>query len=751
MACLFVIFDSLLFLISLFIWLTLLYKHKRIEKNVFFLSLVVSLLFIVYVPSIEKSSSENTSDISPQTTTLIGKINSSINYQEKVIDFNLKTHHPQHNYLAVYFPDENEDLPKQLRTSLQVGATCKLTGEVTMPVDNTNPGQFNYRSYLQKQGIDNQFIIESLDDIQCEGGSFLGELNIIREHIQESILDTYHDDTAAWMIALVLGNDSFIEDETIELFRRWGLSHLLAISGLHVGLIIGLVYFLLINIGLMTKERAQWFMIVFLPIYAIIAGGEPSVWRASLMAFIFIILSKLKFNLTVTDILSIVFITLILVDKYIIYHVGFQLSFIVTFSIILSRKWVMDHSSLLFQMLKISFISQMVILPLQFAYFSIVQPASILLNVIVVPYFSLLIIPSMFLMMMLSPIPLLPTVFDKLFRSIHTFLLEFLTQIDQTLNFPWVSGLLPLWSIILYYALFVLLMSFILKGKLVQAFNCGVILVLTITFVLLRPYFSPYGSVTMLDIGQGDAFVIELPYRKGVIFMDAGSTFSFLNHVPSDRVYKQIIKPYLYSQGIQAIDTIFISHKHIDHMGSVDFLVEEFDTKQVVISNYYELNAETEKSWYKNDVEVKRVHGGEQVTIKNVIFEILSPFRDIISENDNSLVAFAELGDKSWLFTGDIENDAEKELVQHYPNLTADVLKVAHHGSDTSSDELFINQIRPSYALISVGENNSYGHPSPTVIENLEKVVPLVMRTDQDGAIIYKFNDKSGTFYHYSP
>lgn len=751
MTCLSVIFNSYLFSIGLFIWLALLHKYKRIEKNVFFLSLVISLLFINYVPSIEKSSVTDTSNTTPYTTTIIGEINSPINYQEKLIEFNFKTKDPQYNYLAIYFSGEDESLTKQLTSKLQVGATCKITGEVTMPADNTNPGQFNYRSYLQKQGINNQFVIESLEHIQCESGSYLGELNLIREQIQRNILDIYDDYTAGWIIALVLGNDSFIADETIELFRRWGLSHLLAISGLHVGLIIGLVYFFLIKIGHVTKERAQWLMIIFLPIYAVIAGGEPSVWRASLMAFLFIVLNKLKLNFTVTDILSIIFITLILIDKYIIYHVGFQLSFIVTFSIILSRTWVMKNSSLLFQMLKISFISQMVILPLQFAYFSIVQPASILLNVIVVPYFSFLIIPAMFLLMILSPIPLLPIIFDELFLNIHSYFLEFLTLIDQKVNFPWVSGPLPPWSVILYYSLLVLLMSAILRKKLILAFHCGTLITLTITFVLLRPYFSPYGSVTMLDIGQGDAFVIELPYRKGVIFMDAGSTFSFIDHEPSDRVYKQIIKPYLHSQGIQEIDTIFISHKHIDHMGSVDFLIEDFDTKQIVISDYYKLNNEVEKNWNENGVKLRRVQGGERVIINNVIFNILSPFSNIISENDNSLVALAELGGKSWLFTGDIENDAEKELIKHYPNLTIDVLKVAHHGSDTSSDELFIENIKPSYALISVGENNSYGHPDPIVIENLEKSIPLIMRTDEDGAIIYKFNDESGIFYNYIP
>src|SRR5690625_7557110 len=116
------------------------------------------------------------------------------------------------------------------------------------------------------------------------------------------------------------------------------------------------------------------------------------------------------------------------------------------------------------------------------------------------------------------------------------------------------------------------------RNEHVQAFKYGFTLTLFLTALLIRPLFSPYGSVTMLDIGQGDAFIIELPYRQGVIFMDAGATFSFSEMDFTDRVYEQIIKPYLYSKGIQSIDAIFISHEDMDHMGSVDFL----DRKSVV-------------------------------------------------------------------------------------------------------------------------------------------------------------------------
>src|SRR5690625_659403 len=143
----------------------------------------------------------------------------------------------------------------------------------------------------------------------------------------------------------------------IDLFRYWGISYVMTISGLHVGLIIALIYFILIKTGIMTKEKAQWFMLFFLPIYALLAGGEPSVSRASIMVSLFIVFSKLKLKLSVSDEVSILFLLLIFFNGYIIYHIGLLFSFIVPFSLILSRDWLIQTSSRFFQLINISFVS----------------------------------------------------------------------------------------------------------------------------------------------------------------------------------------------------------------------------------------------------------------------------------------------------------------------------------------------------------------------------------------------------------
>src|SRR5699024_4404475 len=189
----------------------------------------------------------------------------------------------------------------------------------------------------------------------------------LRNNFMHYISKNMGEETEAWMNAFVLGNDSYLTTEVTDLFKRWGLSHILAISGLHVGLVVGIVYFFLIKTSLLTKEQASTVMLLFLPLYALLAGGEPSVWRASLMVFLFIVIQKFKWNLRITDTLSIVFVLLILIDRFIVYHIGFQLSFIVTLGLILSRNWLAITNNRWWQVLQISFVSQMVIIPIQFA------------------------------------------------------------------------------------------------------------------------------------------------------------------------------------------------------------------------------------------------------------------------------------------------------------------------------------------------------------------------------------------------
>jgi competence protein ComEC len=753
MSILTVLFDSYWFVFGFFLWLSYLYYDRRLGKLPFFISLASFLLFSLHIPPITANDSQ-TDTFPPSNSSLSGKIVSPIHFTDQKIDFILEDDQSNSKLLIVYFPEKQT--PRnvlEINPSLKYGASCVMAGQPELPDTSTNPGQFDYRHYLLTKGITHQLIVDSLDDINCTGSSLLHRIYKGRISLITRTEERLSNDTAAWLNALVLGDDSLIDDETIELFQKWGLSHILAISGLHVGLIVALIYFILIKLNLFTKEKAQWVMIFFLPFYALIAGGEPSVWRASTMVLIFIILNKTKMNFSVTDTLSVVFLLLIGFDKYIVYHIGFQLSFMVTFGLILSRKWLSTPDSTMVQVLKISFVSQMMIVPLQIAYFSTFQPLSILLNFIIVPYFSLFVIPFMFILMLITiAFPMtLSRMLDHLFVPINNTAISLIEAIDRLVDYPMVIGSFPVWAALIYYVLFFVFMSFLQQKKLLQAFQYGCALSVVIICLAIRPYLSPTGTVTMLDMGQGDAFVIELPYRKGVIFMDAGARFSFQNMEATDGVYKKVIKPYLYSRGIHKIDAIILSHEDLDHIGSVPFMVKGLEVDQIFISNFYEISEQEASDWRENNVMVERVASGEQIEVGGQQFQVLSPTEKRATENENSLMLYTVFGGKSWLFTGDATVNEEKDLRRVLPHLSVDVLKVGHHGSNTSTDPKFIDEIKPQFALISVGKNNMYGHPKQEVMETLLTHHITVLRTDQDGAVQYQFNRDDGTFYKFVP
>src|SRR5699024_2301097 len=234
-----------------------------------------------------------------------------------------------------------------------------------------------------QQGIQAQFLISHIEDIECENKSLRSSIYDFRQFLKETTENNLSENTVKWLHALVLGDDTLLNDLIVDVFRRCGLSHILAISGLHIGIVFGLIYFCFVRLNILTKEKkklficlfliffslysfvvvfiscgffyilfisvlhigivvcliyfcfvrlniltkekAILFLCLFLPVYALIAGGQPSVWRASLMVMIAILLSFLKRKISYTDLISIIFILFILFDKYIIYHIGFQL------------------------------------------------------------------------------------------------------------------------------------------------------------------------------------------------------------------------------------------------------------------------------------------------------------------------------------------------------------------------------------------------------------------------------------------
>ncbi|MCT2537624.1 DNA internalization-related competence protein ComEC/Rec2 [Aquibacillus koreensis] len=727
-------------LLLLLIWLIILFKSKRINI-IKLLSIIACFSFSCFYFSHHIIVDETTESDSTYTK---GVITSEITDNDSHTTFTLTEDKSNRNMLITHFKRASDpNSPIDLHT----GAVCTVIGARVKPESASNPGQFDYQSYLADKEIFEQITVEDRSAISCTGSSIVDSLFQLRKNMLDKIENEISSYTNPWIRALILGDEQLDED-IIALFQRWNLSHILAISGLHVGLIIGIFYFILVKTQVLTRERARNIMILLIPLYPLLSGGAPSVWRASMMSCIVIFLMRKGIKLPATDIISMVFIAFIFINPTSINQLGFQFSFIVTTAIILSKKALSLHFRTL-SILRISFISLMSVLPIQLFHFYFFNPLSIFINLIFVPYFSFFVIPMMLLMLFMTLIqsPFVPYM-DLLFTHVHQIAIDGLTKMDESLFFPWVIGEFPISMLIPYYIIFFLLMKNLSNNQLVRAFCYGLLLVIVLVSISLKPYLNPEGTITMLDVGQGDSLVIELPYRKAVIMIDAAGSMTY-DFEPSDKIFKQVIKPFLYSKGITTLDALVLSHEDHDHDGSAPFILEEFKVKQLVTSPYY--TGSVPKVAEENSVNVQKVKAGNVFKVANHPFYVVSPEKNYATTNENSLVVLSEFGGFDWMFTGDINHEVEEDIVQSYPELTVEILKVAHHGSKTSSSEAFLTEINPMVVLISVGENNRFGHPHKEVLERMNKNGVYMHRTDEKGAIEFKFSKNRGTFMPTSP
>lgn len=720
-------------------WLVYLYLKNSFCIKIIMFSIITLLGFYLYIPNPFKTNIE----LSDQGEIIVsGKVISAVDYNNNRTSFQIKDQALNAYFQIVYYSEPSE---VKIR-SIHHGSQCTIEGKWNRETQPTNPGQFDYGLYLKKQGVIGEIIVEQPEDILCSERSVLSYIHSWRTNILKQIEKKFDKRSSVWIKALLFGERTGLDSQVVEQFQDWGIAHLLAISGLHIGILIGIIYLILVRCNITTKETAQTILIFSLPFYIILAGASASVSRGILTVITLIVFEKFKFHISLLDVFSIVFTLLILFDPYQVYDVGFQFSFLVTFGILLSQRWL-NIRSYTFQGLRLSYISQMIITPLQLYYFNQFQPLGMVLNVIIVPFFSVLYLPFLLLMFLSGIIvPKLTSIFELLFLLLENIMVKSIDYIDSMIQTTISTGQLSFIYIIAYYIILFLSMFYLDKKKKLQGFIWGLTLTILLLIPSIFPYFKNEGIVTMLDVGQGDTLVIELPKREAVILYDVGALFSFQSQEVSRRVYDQVIKPFLEYQRIKKIDCIFISHEDLDHDGSLPFILQDYEVTRVVVGPYYKPSKEIVEAFRENDVTVEVMYPGEKLTVGKYYFKALSPLTNTNSANENSLVIQTNLGGAEWLLTGDIGSDTERKLIKEYSNLEIDILRVGHHGSKNSTDEAFIRHIQPRYGLISAGKDNRYGHPAKEVLDILEENDVKVFRTDIEGAIQFKFMNRGGTF-----
>ncbi|MBM0064289.1 DNA internalization-related competence protein ComEC/Rec2 [Alkalicoccobacillus gibsonii] len=640
----------------------------------------------------------------------------------------------------------NED-EQNVWNKLRPGDRCTLKGKLEVPNVASNFFEFDYGKYLYQQSIHWIYRINPSQST-CENdlGTWLDQFNDWRMDRIGSIQETYHESTSGLIVALTYGDRYFIDQDVLSAYEKLGVIHLLAVSGMHVGMLTAFLFYVFIRLGL-TKERAMELLMIGLPFYAILAGAAPPVIRASSMSFIVLFCLRLKKKVHPLFGIGIVSFLFLMIHPYSLLQLGFQLSFLISFSLLISAPTIRAlYPSYFKQMISVTLIAQLITLPLILYHFFEWNVISLPLNLIYIPFITMVALPSSFLASVFDLF--LPSALNLPYYLLQTIVPPIHSSLMYINKWPlgsYIPGKPSGWQLFIMYGV-ILYILYIWESQRKRWLIRSLILIFIVMISLkMTPYLNAKAVVTMLDVGQGDSYVIELPRRKAVIVIDTGGVIRFSNEPWQKRknqfdTGKDIVVPYLKAKGISSIDQLVLTHGDHDHIGGAEGIVRQIPVKELLYGNgpiTKEGENQVLRSFFDEGTKLSFVESGYSWDYGDNDFVVLSPFSDEKEEdiNERSIVIAASIEGVKWLFTGDLGEKGERRIIEQYPNLRVDILKAGHHGSLTSSSEALLDHIMPKVVLISAGRNNRHGHPHPEIMSRFEARRMKIYRTDLNGAV----------------
>lgn len=693
------------------------------------------------------------------------KTKPSLNYQGKIlstpaidgnkISFNYKLHNQE--VFVVSYADTENDLSNFKKRDL--ADRCHLKGELSRPNPNSNPYLFNYKQYLLNQHI--QWILTA--DVKSTNSCSTGKRTILetllfsRKALTGYVENHFTDQTVGYINALLFGDRSKMDIQTESQYQLVGIVHLLAISGSHISLISLAAYYFLIRIGI-TKETSLYTTIIIIIYYGFLAGASASVVRAVVIGVLVCIVKLMKKKVSITSLLFISCILMIAAKPSYVDDVGFQFSFLASFVLILTSKKLLQINSWLGKALFTSCTTQLASLPILLVNFHEFSPYSMLVNLIFVPFISFIVMPLCIFGFLLS---FISSTLHNCVEAILSFCIYWSSKfLTLCLHLPFVklTFIHPSRTVLIFYFLSIFFFFYSLEiEKIKHQLKYSIIAVFVLIIAhYFYPYFNPVGKIMFIDIGQGDCTLIKLPYNKGNYLIDTGGKVimnkaKWMERKKTFSTGSDIVIPVLKGEGISKLDKLIFTHGDFDHIGGGKEILQTFKVKTLFVGDKVKYKA-TEQERIdiakENGVNVKKISEGYNWQTNGSTFQVINPKKNYSGdENHGSIVIRAYIGGKSWLFTGDFDSSGEQRVLSDYPNLKTDILKVGHHGSDTSSSEEFIKAVNPELAIISVGKKNRYGHPKKEVVDRLNRYKVKILRTDENGAITYEFKNGQGTFY----
>ncbi|RXT14802.1 DNA internalization-related competence protein ComEC/Rec2 [Ammoniphilus sp. CFH 90114] len=648
----------------------------------------------------------------------------------------------------IYLKSKEE---QEQATKLIFGTYVEFKGQLKAPEGSRNPGSFDYRQYLYYKRIHWLVISTSLADLKAYRSANIRPdvvMNRVRDYLERSLERTFPAGSSEIMKALLLGIKVDLPQDVTDIYGKLGLIHVLAISGLHMSIIAGGIFILgiLRFIGF-TRETSIILTVLTIPIYIVLAGAAPSIVRSGIMAVISLVGVYLHRGRDGLNLWGTALFLMLIYNPYYLWDIGFQLSFLVTWGLILfvpyMRSFFHFLPDSLSSLLAVAVTAQWVSFPLIVYYFHHYHLLSLLANILFVPLYSIVFIPMGFALFILG--------------FVHPGLVQLWAE-GLAYGFQWMNRMIEwiagwhgfqrhvappeVWWMVIYYI--VLCGSlWIMKGRRLLWLFLLMSVILSLSFI---PWQGEQVKITFVDVGQGDAIVIQLP-NKRVYLIDGGGVLTYDKGESwrKRKSYfdpgKDIVVPFLKSQGINEVHTLVITHGDIDHIGGLYTVVEDIPIRRVLI------NGTQPKS--KQETELYQLLNQKQIPIyqgragdwwkdaEEIEWKILHPSAvENESDNNSSLVLLLNAYGYKILFTGDLEREGENRLIESGDLDKIHLLKVAHHGSKSSTTEAWLDRLQPDYSIISAGRLNRYGHPHEEVLTRLHQVNSRIFRTDKQGAVM---------------
>lgn len=600
-----------------------------------------------------------------------------------------------------------------------------VTGKVKEIQDATNSGQFNANKYYRLQKVVGQISKANVENIKIIHGDILN--TIIHKLRKNSIL--YFEKLPKYLRyygeTLILGYvrpDFYQNNEGVQ---QLGLLHLFSISGFQVSMFIMIVSFLLKKMSIPTEIIAI-ILILMLPGYYVFSGSIPSLIRSILLGIITQFFLLFRKNMSIIDLWSMSLLLGFIFQPGILLMLGGQLSYLLSFALIFTRKL-----NFFKQVLMMNLITLPLLLHVTYQWHIL----ALLANLLLIPFFTYVVVPITVFGVIIYMF------FEPLAQSVDFFIYLINNLIKELGVFPGNIIFGKMWWGFVVLAM--LITIYLMQNMNSKKGWIYLVLIYSVAVIFIK--FPIYGEVTFVDIGQGDSIFIQTPLKREVTLIDTGGRLKFKKEFKWQEQTKKsktnaelFLLPYLLSRGVNKIDQIILTHADADHSGDLEEVLKTIKTEVVYVGNGLEKDKRYTRLQKKYQVKILPLTLGDK--IKNSNLNVLWPINDSLGRNEDSIVTYAKYGNNRFLFMGDLDKQNEMNILNMQKNLIADVIKLGHHGSKTSSGDDFLKRIRPKIAIISAGRNNRYKHPHDETMRTLAKNKIAYFNTQTDGMIKYKWS-----------